>query len=76
MICYSKRAPDGSDPILVVVNLDPVNMQQGHITLPLVAWKVPLDASIEAEDLLSDETYVWRGENNYVRLDPRHGSRT
>jgi starch synthase (maltosyl-transferring) len=71
LICYSKRAPDGSDPILVVVNLDPVNMQHGHITLPLVAWKVPRDASIEAEDLLSGETYVWRGEKNYVRLDPQ-----
>jgi starch synthase (maltosyl-transferring) len=46
-------------------------MQHGHITLPLVAWKVPRDASIEAEDLLSGETYVWRGEKNYVRLDPQ-----
>src|SRR5215471_16294550 len=31
LICYTKRAPDGSDPILVVVNLDPFHMQHGHI---------------------------------------------
>jgi len=71
LICYRKRAPDGSDPILVVVNLDPFNMQHGHIHLPLAEWKFPPDTDIEAHDLLSDETYFWRGESNYVRLDPQ-----
>jgi starch synthase (maltosyl-transferring) len=70
LICYSKRAPDGSDPIFVVVNLDPLNMQHGHVRLPLAEWRRPLDATVEAHDLLAHETYVWRGEWNYVRLDP------
>src|SRR5262249_44758182 len=61
LICYSKRA-DGADPILVVVNLDPFNMQHGHVKLPLGSWKLPLDSAVEAHDLLSDETYFWRGE--------------
>jgi starch synthase (maltosyl-transferring) len=71
LICYAKRASDGADPILVVVNLDPVNMQHGHIRLPLTEWTLPLDSAVEAHDLLSDEIYVWRGEWNYVRLDPQ-----
>jgi starch synthase (maltosyl-transferring) len=71
LICYSKRAPGGTDPILVVVNLDPFNMQHGNVKLPLAEWKLPLDAAVEAHDLLSDETYFWRGEWNYVRLDPQ-----
>jgi len=71
LICYSKRTPEGTDPILVVVNLDPHTMQHGHIKLPLHDWKLPLDSEVEAHDLLSDETYVWRGEWNYVRLDPQ-----
>jgi starch synthase (maltosyl-transferring) len=70
LICYSKRAPDGSDPILVVVNLDPLHMQHGHVKLPLYAWKIPQGSMIEAEDLLSNETYLWRDEWTYVRLDP------
>jgi starch synthase (maltosyl-transferring) len=70
IICYSKRAPDGTDPILVVVNLDPFNMQHGNIKLPLTEWKIPLGGAVEARDLLSGETYMWRGEWNYVRLDP------
>src|SRR5262249_42508594 len=71
LICYSKRAPDGTDPILVVVTLDPVNMQHGNIRLPLAQWDLPLDSIVHAHDLLSDETYFWRGEWNYVRLDPQ-----
>ena len=71
LICYTKQAPDRSDPILVVVNLDPFNMQHGYIKLPLAAWDLPLDATVTAHDLLSDETYFWRGEWNYVRLDPQ-----
>ncbi len=71
LICYVRRAPDGADPILVVVNLDPVSMQHGHVRLPLAAWTLPLDSTVEAHDLLSAETYFWRGEWNYVRLDPR-----
>jgi starch synthase (maltosyl-transferring) len=71
LICYSKRAPDGTDPILVVVNLDPANMQHGNVRLPFAAWKLPLDTLVTAHDLLSDETYFWRGEWNYVRLDPQ-----
>jgi starch synthase (maltosyl-transferring) len=71
LICYSKRTPGGADPILVVVNLDPLNMQHGHITLPLVDWKIEPGTVIEAHDLLSDETYMWRDERTYVRLDPQ-----
>jgi starch synthase (maltosyl-transferring) len=70
LICYTKQAPDGSDPILVVVNLDPVHMQHGQVKLPLADWKLPLDSAVEVDDLLSGETYFWTGEWNYVRLDP------
>jgi starch synthase (maltosyl-transferring) len=71
IICYSKRTPEGTDPVLVIVNLDPRNMQHGNVKLPLYDWKLPLDSAVEARDLLSDETYFWRGEWNYVRLDPQ-----
>jgi hypothetical protein len=45
-------------------------MQHGHIKLPRDAWKIAPGTVIEAEDLLSDETYLWRDEWTYVRLDP------
>ncbi len=71
ILAYSKRSVDGSDVILVVANLDPANMQHGFVQLPLVEWGLTPHASVEVEDLLSGERYFWRGEWNYVRLDPQ-----
>ncbi len=71
LLAYSKRSADGRDLILVVVNLDPVNMQHGFVQLPLVAWGLTPHATIEVVDLLSTEHYFWRGEWNYIRLDPQ-----
>ena len=70
LICYSKRSVDGSDLLLMVVNLDPHHMQHGFIRLPLVDWGLGADDTVEVRDLLWNERYFWRGEWNYVRLDP------
>ncbi len=71
LLAYSKRSTDGRDLILVVVNLDPENMQHGFVQLPLVGWGLTPHATIEVVDLLSNERYFWRGEWNYIRLDPQ-----
>jgi len=71
LLAYSKRSPDGRDLIFVVVNMDPVNMQHGFVQLPLVDWGITPHATVEVADLLSGERYFWRGEWNYVRLDPQ-----
>ena len=71
LLAYSKRSTDGRDLILVVVNLDPVNMQHGFVQLPLVGWGLTPHATLEVVDLLSSERYFWRGEWNYIRLDPQ-----
>ena len=71
LLAYSKRSADGRDLVLVVVNLDPVNMQHGFVQLPLVGWGLTPHAMIEVVDLLSTERYFWRGEWNYIRLDPQ-----
>jgi starch synthase (maltosyl-transferring) len=69
ILCYSKRSVAGDDTILVVVNLDPINMQHGFIQLPLADWGFGAGDTVEVRDLLSLERYFWRGEWNYVRLD-------
>jgi starch synthase (maltosyl-transferring) len=71
LLAYSKRSADGRDLILIIVNLDPVNMQHGFVQLPLVAWDLTPHATVEVVDLLSSERYFWRGEWNYIRLDPQ-----
>jgi starch synthase (maltosyl-transferring) len=71
IIAYSKCTPEFDSIILAVVNVDPVNTQQGWIRVPSVDWKLDLDGYL-VEDLLSGERYHWRDEWNYVRLDPAH----
>ena len=71
LIAYSKHQPDGADLLLMVVNLDPFAMQHGFVRLPLDDWGLAPDATVELLDLLSEERYFWRGEWNYVRLDPQ-----
>jgi len=71
LICYSKRSEDGIDVMLMVVNLDPANMQHGFVQLPLVDWGLGPETTVALTDLLSGERYFWRGEWNYVRLDPQ-----
>ena len=45
-------------------------MQHGFIHLPLADWGIAPHDSIQVVDLLSNERYFWRGEWNYIRLDP------
>jgi starch synthase (maltosyl-transferring) len=70
LVCYSKRSADDTDLLLIVVTLDPVNMQHGFVRLPLADWGLDPDHGVEVLDLLANERYLWRGEWNYVRLDP------
>ena len=70
VICYSKVAPHRTDPILVLVNLDPHHPHEATTALDL--WQLGLEHAgpYEAHDLLAGTTYIWRGPHNYVRLDP------
>jgi starch synthase (maltosyl-transferring) len=72
IIAYTKYTDDGSDVVLVVVNLDPAHMQHGFVQAPidLLGLAPGPEALFNARDLMDDTNYVWRGEWNYVRLDP------
>ncbi len=71
LLCWSKRASDGDDVVLCVVNLDPWNSQAGWTALDLGELGVPDDAPFVLHDLLTDAQYDWRGPHNFVELDPR-----
>jgi starch synthase (maltosyl-transferring) len=70
LICYSKRTADGSNQILVVVNLDPSLVQAGWVDVDLSALGLAADGTFEVYDLLADHSYTWRGSRNYVALRP------
>ncbi|RPH64832.1 MAG: alpha-1,4-glucan--maltose-1-phosphate maltosyltransferase [Burkholderiales bacterium] len=70
MICYAKRSDDGSNTIVVVVNLDPHNAHGAWITLDLDSLGIDAESTYQMHDLLSGARYLWQGARNYVRLDP------
>lgn len=70
LICFSKQSNDGSNLIVVVINLDPHHVQSGIVELPLDRWKIEEDRPYQANDLLTGARYVWSGRRNYVELNP------
>ena len=70
LLCYSKGTADGSNLILVVVNLDSFYVQTGWIDLDLNVLGLRPGDTFEVYDLLTDRSYSWRGSRNYVALRP------
>ena len=70
LICYSKRTPDGTNVVLVVVNLDPHHTQSGFVNLALDVLGIDEHRPYQAHDMLTGARYMWTGRRNYVELDP------
>lgn len=68
LMVYSKKKDD--DTILCVANMDMHNPQEGTIALNMSKLGLAEDAFFFVKDLITDESYVWRGSQNFVRLDP------
>jgi starch synthase (maltosyl-transferring) len=72
LMAYVKRSADGSNIILVVVNLDQSATQTGWLRFPLELFSLSHQHSFTVEDLLSGSRYQWNGEWNYVEVNPWH----
>ncbi|MEB8339311.1 alpha-1,4-glucan--maltose-1-phosphate maltosyltransferase [Streptomyces endophyticus] len=71
VLAYSKTATSaqGSNTVLVVVNLDPHHTQEATVSLDMPHLGLDWHASVPVHDELTGETYHW-GRTNYVRLEP------
>ena len=72
IIAYSKTAPDESNMILTVVNLDPHHTQSGWLELPLEELGMEPDRPYQMHDLLTGARFLWHGPRNFVLIDPQH----
>jgi starch synthase (maltosyl-transferring) len=70
IFAYSKVSDDGSDAVLVVVSLDPRQVQESLVHLDLAAAGLPDDRPYTVRDELSGESYVWAGSDAFVRFEP------
>ncbi|HZT92318.1 MAG TPA: alpha-1,4-glucan--maltose-1-phosphate maltosyltransferase [Gaiellaceae bacterium] len=60
LVAYAK------DDVVVVVNIDPFNRQEGVCVIPVALGYPP---AFDAHELLTDTTFTWRAGRNYVALD-------
>jgi starch synthase (maltosyl-transferring) len=70
LVCYSKSTPDGSNVILVVVNLSPYHTHSGWVHLDLDHLWLDLDHPFQVQDLLTNAYYRWDGPRNYIEINP------
>jgi starch synthase (maltosyl-transferring) len=61
VLFYGKRT--GSDEVFAAVNLDPLNIQESFIELPLTGTYM-------LDDLLLGHSWRWNGSRQHLRLDP------
>lgn len=72
LMSYIKMTPDKKNIIWCIVNFDAENSQSGYIEVPKSLLGIEHNVNIKVTDLLTDETYHWFNEWNYVELDPNH----
>ena len=70
LIAYFKATGDKSNMILTVVNMDPHNTHSGHLQLPLKEMGISGGVKVTLQDLITQDSYEWTEEWNYVELNP------
>jgi starch synthase (maltosyl-transferring) len=67
-MAYLKSADDNH--ILSIVNLNSYQRKAGRVRVPVGQLGIGPEQSYTVHDLITDARYTWRGEWNYVELDP------
>lgn len=70
LIAYCKWDDRMESKLLIVVNLDPHYTQKGTLRLAYEALDIPVGSPVKVHDLVTENTYDWSNEWNYVELPP------
>jgi starch synthase (maltosyl-transferring) len=71
ILFYGKRSFDGTNTVLVAVNLDPFEPHQAEVQLPLEELGIGPEERFQVHELITDERHLWKGPVQSIRLDPR-----
>lgn len=70
IIAYLKTDVKTNNTLLIVVNLDVTQTHSASLRIPLETLPIDSSSELKVSDLLSGDTYYWRGEWQYVELTP------
>ncbi|RXG30759.1 alpha-1,4-glucan--maltose-1-phosphate maltosyltransferase [Leeuwenhoekiella marinoflava] len=70
MMAFYKWNQDRTSELLIVISLDPYYKQAGSLRLPYESMNLAPGSELMLKDLVTDNTYTWNDEWNYVELHP------
>jgi len=70
LMAFYKWNDTKTNELLIIISLDAFNVQQGTVQLPLQDLGVSAGHHIEVEDLITNSSYGWVNEWNFVELHP------
>ncbi len=70
VLFFSKIAPDQSNALLVVVNLDTTSAHSSWLEMPLAELGIGQSEVFQVHDLVSDVRYLWQGRYCRIEIDP------
>src|SRR5690606_28286033 len=71
IFAYIKRDDAAGRHLVVIVNLNPHQVRETTVHVPVETLGMDATAEYKVKDLLTGTKYTWHGAGNYVRLDPR-----
>lgn len=69
LLAFYKWNDEKTDEVLIVINLDDHNLQQGHVQMPLGELGVNEGQRVQMHDLITGNFYDWYHQWNFVELD-------
>ena len=70
ILFYGKHREEERDHLFVAVNLNPFEPQESAVHVPIHDLGIRPDETYQLHDLITGRRYYWKGERNFIRLDP------
>ena len=71
VLFFGKASDDGTDTVLIAVNLDPFHTQSCRLRVPLEELGISRGQPYLVHDLLGEDRFIWHSEWNGLDLDPQ-----
>lgn len=67
---YGKWTTDLSNIVMVAVNINPKSSEASNVHVPISELGISAESTYAVTDLITGNEFRWRGEVNFVKLDP------